>query len=270
MATDVDIANRALSRLGAARITSLEQDVKNARAAKAALEVVREEVLTDHPWNCAVKRGTLFSPTYTITAAAWVGASSRLRVTAAGHTLRTGDTVTIAAVGGMTQINDTWLVGDRTSTTFDLKDPDTGAYVNGAAFTAYTSGGTATLVALYDHRYLYPLPSDCLRVLELEGQRESAWTVESGRVATDLQAPLNFRYVWRNEDTTTYPPILVSAFAARLAVELALEVVDSPDKRNLAMSDYQTILSRAKGADAREQTPDALAESPWITVRLTS
>lgn len=270
MATDVDIANRALSRLGAARIASINDDVKNARAARSALEIVRAEVLADHPWNCAVRRARIYAASYSITAAAWVGAGSRYRVTLGSHALRTGDPVSISGVAAPTQLNDTFIVGAATGTTIDLVDPDTGLFVDGSAYAAWTSGGTVLLNGLYDHLYQYFLPSDCLRLLEVDGQRDTEWAVESGRLATDLGAPLDVAYIWSNEDTETYPPLLVSALAARLAAELALEVVDSPAKRQLADADYAVIIAKAKRGDAQERTPAELDESTWITARISS
>ena len=56
MASEVDICNRALSKLGAARITSLTEDSVNARACNAMYESVRDAELRAHPWNFAMKR----------------------------------------------------------------------------------------------------------------------------------------------------------------------------------------------------------------------
>jgi hypothetical protein len=270
VASDLDVVNRALSRLGAARVGQLSDDTKNARAARSALDVVRFEVLTDHPWNCATRRVSFYANEFSITAAAWVGASSRYRVTLGQHTLREGDPVTISGVDAPTELNGSFVVGAATSTTIDILDPATGLYVDGSAFAAWTSGGAALLNGLFDHSYQYELPDDCLRVLEIDGQSDTDWAVENGRLATDFTAPLKVRYIWRNEDTETYPPLLVSALAARLAQELALEIVDSPQKSAQAEEAYRRILSRAKLADGQEQTPATLDELSWVTARLTS
>lgn len=59
MASEVDICNRALQKLGAARITSLSQNSTEARAANLAYEMVRDAELRAHPWNFAITRTTL-------------------------------------------------------------------------------------------------------------------------------------------------------------------------------------------------------------------
>ncbi|SOD41316.1 hypothetical protein [Nitrosovibrio sp. Nv4] len=57
--SDVSIANLALQKLGAARITSLTEDSRNARSINNCYELVRDRELRAHKWNFAVKRTTL-------------------------------------------------------------------------------------------------------------------------------------------------------------------------------------------------------------------
>jgi len=59
MASEVDICNRALQKLGAERITSLSEDSRNARACNAAYSTVRDALLRAHPWNFAIERAEL-------------------------------------------------------------------------------------------------------------------------------------------------------------------------------------------------------------------
>lgn len=59
MASSVDIANRALSKLGEARIISFEDDNKAARAMKAAFDIVRDSEFRTHRWHFTKKRITL-------------------------------------------------------------------------------------------------------------------------------------------------------------------------------------------------------------------
>ena len=59
MASDVEIANRALSKLGEQRITSLDDNTKPARAMKARFEFLRDAELTAYAWRFAVTRTTL-------------------------------------------------------------------------------------------------------------------------------------------------------------------------------------------------------------------
>lgn len=59
MASSVEISNRALSILGEARIVSMDDNNKAARAMKARFDILRDAELEAHAWRFAVKRTTL-------------------------------------------------------------------------------------------------------------------------------------------------------------------------------------------------------------------
>lgn len=59
MASIVGVCNRALSKLGASRITSLGDNSTAAKACDASYESVRDAVLRSHVWNCTVTRTSL-------------------------------------------------------------------------------------------------------------------------------------------------------------------------------------------------------------------
>lgn len=56
MASSTDICNRALQKLGAARINSLTDQSTNARACALAYDTCRQDLLREHPWNFAIQR----------------------------------------------------------------------------------------------------------------------------------------------------------------------------------------------------------------------
>lgn len=53
------VANRALQKLGAQRITSLNETTKNAKACNLCMEPVRDRLLRAHRWRFAIKRAQL-------------------------------------------------------------------------------------------------------------------------------------------------------------------------------------------------------------------
>lgn len=59
MASDVEICNRALQKLGAKRITSLDEDSVNGRACNAAYDAIRLAELRKHRWSFAIERASL-------------------------------------------------------------------------------------------------------------------------------------------------------------------------------------------------------------------
>lgn len=59
MASVIQVANRALTKLGSARITSLSDDVKAARSISSCFDDLRDDELRTSRWQFAMKRTTL-------------------------------------------------------------------------------------------------------------------------------------------------------------------------------------------------------------------
>lgn len=55
----VQICNNALQKLGATRITAIDEDSRNARACNATYEGTKQAELRAHVWNFAIKRAEL-------------------------------------------------------------------------------------------------------------------------------------------------------------------------------------------------------------------
>jgi hypothetical protein len=56
VASQISICNLALTMMGAKPLLSMDEDTKSARIFRRIWDIVRDEVLRDHPWNFAVKR----------------------------------------------------------------------------------------------------------------------------------------------------------------------------------------------------------------------
>ena len=151
MASQVEIVNRALTKIGEARILSMSDDVEPARSADSLWDIVRDAELRIRRWKFSIKRDSL---------AALVDA------------------------------------------------PDWG------------------------FSYQYQLPSDCLRILQVNdifpgvdlsdyrSTDAALWRVEGQKILTDIGAPLKVRYIRREDDTGVWDSAFVEAFAFRLSAEL--------------------------------------------------
>lgn len=72
MASQTEIYNRALSKLGAARVNSPTENTRNAKACHNAYEIVRDALLREYRWAFAVRRAQIaaavaapeFGPSY--------------------------------------------------------------------------------------------------------------------------------------------------------------------------------------------------------------
>lgn len=121
----------------------------------------------------------------------------------------------------------------------------------------------------YGYAFQYTLPSDNLRVLEMDSETPlDAWEVESGKILTDRDSPIAIRYIWRETDPNKYDSLLVMAIAARLALESVERVTQSNTKKADIAKIYDAALKDAKGVDAKEGSQVDLQEDPWITARV--
>lgn len=59
MPTKIDVANRALLKIGASRITSFEDESKEAQALTICWDAVQDREIAAHPWAFALRRGSL-------------------------------------------------------------------------------------------------------------------------------------------------------------------------------------------------------------------
>lgn len=115
----------------------------------------------------------------------------------------------------------------------------------------------------YDHAY--QLPGDCLRVVRMADD-DSIFEIESDQLFTDESAA-KIEYIAYIVDTTKYSPGFVTAFAARLAAEIASPITDSRTKAVDMLEVYKEKLALAKSADAQEGTVKVIDESSWIDDR---
>lgn len=240
---------------------------KHGDATFDAWPAVRDEVLSEHPWNGVVRylRCARLAAAKTITAAT---AANPVVLTIAAHGYSAGDYVLVETVGGMVELNDRYFqVGlVPTVNTFQLSGED------GTAHTAYTSGGTAKKAnrpLKPDHNFLYryDLPSDCVRVLELVDSREP-WEVVGLELYTDEGITVPIRYIRRQKDVTRYSAGLVNAMARRLAFEMCEELTQNTTKDEGAERKYRGALAAAKASDGMEQSPSALDLDEWELERL--
>lgn len=92
-------------------------------------------------------------------------AANPVVVTANSHGFSNGDRVVITGVVGMTQINNReFIVANQAANTFELTDAQTSANVDGTAFDAYTSGGSAAEV----YEVASPYDADAIDLLEIK------------------------------------------------------------------------------------------------------
>jgi hypothetical protein len=137
--------------------------------------------------------------------------------TSASHGLSDGESVYITGVAGMTQLNGrTFNITSLTATTFSIQN-SAGADVDGSAYTAYTSGGTADKVFELATPYVaadifdleYVQSADVMTIThpnyaprDLTRTDHDAWTLSTITFAPSQAAPTNVSVTATGGSTT--------------------------------------------------------------------
>lgn len=101
----------------------------------------------------------------------------------------------------------------------------------------------------------YQLPSDCLRVCEVngsEGGESKTWVIESGQLLSN-EIECQAVYVCRVEDVTLFDALFISALSLKLAAALAEAIRGSTGKTGELMQQYERVTAPlARRIDANE------------------
>lgn len=118
----------------------------------------------------------------------------------------------------------------------------------------------------WGYRYAFALPSDFLRLVELDGLSTGDYVVEGGQILAN-DSVLYIRYVQRVTDPNRYDASIVDAMAARLAMELCEAFTQSNTKKQLFMQEFDESITNAKRVDGQENPPVQYEEDEWVSVR---
>lgn len=270
VATAVDVANIALSRLGQGTISTLTESSRDASICNALYESNRDYCLMVADWDCLVHMLALDRAGKSAISGATQ--ASPVSVTCATHTFVANELVTIEDVVGMTDINDgVFRVGSAsTSVTIHLYDTD-GTAVDGTGYTSYSSGGYVYRYQTANWSYVYDLPDGCLKVLKVldeEGGEDDGylWHKERTHLYCDVENAM-VRYVKKETDPSKYEPDLLEVMVARLAWYISMRIHADEALRNAMYGEMQAALARARltnadGANSAEE-PDDLWSEVW-------
>lgn len=260
------LVNIALIRLGANTISALGDGSRNGNIVDAMYLPTLKSVMRAHEWNFLTRRAYLDEVAANVLTITGVTQANPGIVSFTGTDPVNGDAYTIASVVGMTELNgnDYVIANLVASTSFELMDTSTSAY------TAYTSGGTATqkIPASDDFDYIYVLPSDYLRVLEINEDPDTEFVIEENKyLLTNEEANPLLRYLKYEIDPTNYDDNFVEAYVAKLAADIAIAVTGKRSKRTDNFKDYLIALNTAKVIDAKEKHKELDDSDEFITAR---
>jgi hypothetical protein len=108
--------------------------------------------------------------------------------------------------------------------------------------------------------FQYALPTDCLRILEMNSydlaQRPGTWEIE-GRYLVTNDTSARVRYIRRITDCNLFDSLFVEALALRVASKIAMPLNGSMGMAESLLGQYEKLTGgRARRTDAFEAMPD--------------
>jgi hypothetical protein len=208
----------------------------------------RDALLMRHPWKFAARSwySDYEDQLQTITNAT---KADPVVVTIANHPFQVGQYVLIDDVAGMTELNtETLRITAIATNTITLGD------VDGSAYTAYSSGGTARLRPPFEFEYGHILPADFLYDVGLYDS-DSAYLVKDGALYTN-DDEINLEYIAQVTDVGRMNPMFIEGLAHFMAIDLAKRVADSRKWSEHAWKSFISVIRDAMQRDGFLGKPD--------------
>ncbi|EEN5587732.1 TPA: hypothetical protein H2R31_002932 [Salmonella enterica] len=119
----------------------------------------------------------------------------------------------------------------------------------------------------FGFNFRFPLPGDLLRILSvgIEGS-PVRYRVEGRFILADVNL-LPLRYIWRNDDESSWDSMLIRATEITVAAELAYAVTASASMAQLMEQKAQLIMQQARTYDSQEEPPETLYGTPSYDAR---
>ncbi|MEE5079561.1 hypothetical protein V2K58_08540 [Pseudomonas alliivorans] len=117
----------------------------------------------------------------------------------------------------------------------------------------------------YDQQF--ELPSDCLRVLEVGANNAQIdYLVEGTRIQANTTV-LQLKYVFRNENESTWDSSLVELMTIAMAAKMAYAITQSSAVQQSMKQELEIAKRRARAIDGQEDPPQTLGDERLYAAR---
>ncbi|MGK0735948.1 hypothetical protein ACSFCT_04025 [Yokenella regensburgei] len=120
---------------------------------------------------------------------------------------------------------------------------------------------------VFGFSFQFALPGDLIRVLSIGEQHDDIpYRIEGNRLLANVQVA-RLRYVFRNEDESTWDAALVNVAEVMMQAKLAYAVTGSTSLRDTLTQEANFLLRQAKSIDGQEEPPEELGGYPTYESR---
>ena len=90
-----------------------------------------------------------------------------------------------------------------------------------------------------------------------------AYSIENGKILTNISGPLQIVYLSSTLNQSAWPPYFIEAVACRLAYEICERLKQDPSRKNTLMQEYQLVIGAAKRSNAIQLAIKQLKPTSW-------
>lgn len=110
--------------------------------------------------------------------------------------------------------------------------------------------------------FKYELPTDCIRVLELENKHP--YRVEEGYILCDIDEVIKIKYIKFIDDPSKYSGAFSKAFSLKLAEDISYILVQSASLQQQITSEAERYLRKARSMNSQEGTPESRYPEEYV------
>lgn len=126
----------------------------------------------------------------------------------------------------------------------------------------------------------YQVPSDFLRMVQVDqymtnvnagfynNEDNSPYSIEGGKILTNIRAPLKIRYIKTVTDTNLFDSCFADMLATKLAMKCCEDLTNSSGLKQALADEYRKSLQLALKGNAIETASSQMADGDWLTYRL--
>lgn len=121
----------------------------------------------------------------------------------------------------------------------------------------------------YGLTFSYQLPSDNLRVWDINDGRDKDYKLEEGAVLTRSVNGVDIRYTRQITDVAKFDALFARALSVQLAKDLAIAINADDARMEKLEKAWNKAIGQARTTDSQEDGEDRRRENPWTAARLT-
>lgn len=119
----------------------------------------------------------------------------------------------------------------------------------------------------FGYSYQFTLPGDWLRTLSVGDYGEEIDFRTEGRKLLADDSVLKLRYIFRNDQESTWDTMLIDAMTKTMSATMAYAITQSTSKEELEFKKLEMALKQARAVDGQDDPPETLGDFRLLAAR---